>query len=236
MRKRDFIVQDLISKIYQTQFKDGKLPNQRKLAEIYQVSRYTIQEAINTLSEIGIIKAVQGSGMYIREELQYNSLIFNSLTRTPYKRISSKLISISKNQATPEEEQIFQLKEPEEVWTFVRLRIVDYAIEQIEKSKMLVSMFPDLSQEVIEDSIQKYVQRSGYNISHYITSYTPMLVNQEESQLLMCKRGTPAMRISNRCVLDDGRIYEYSELTAIDYTCTYIIPFDKEGHQSRWEE
>ena len=49
MKKREFIVQDLLSKIYQEEFKDGKLPNQRKLAEIYHVSRFTIQQAIKNL-------------------------------------------------------------------------------------------------------------------------------------------------------------------------------------------
>lgn len=75
MRKREFIVQDLLSKIYQKQFSDGKLPNQRAMAEDYQVSRYTIQDAIKNLEDIGIIKVVQGSGMYIQEHFQLNPLL-----------------------------------------------------------------------------------------------------------------------------------------------------------------
>jgi hypothetical protein len=33
MKKREFIVQDLLSKIYQEEFKEGKLPNQRELSK-----------------------------------------------------------------------------------------------------------------------------------------------------------------------------------------------------------
>lgn len=233
MKKKEFIIQDLLSKIYQKQFSNGKLPDQRALAETYHVSRYTIQEAIKNLNEIGIIKVVQGSGMYVYENLQNNPLIFNSLTRTPYKRISSKMISINREKSTPEEEQIFQLGQSEEIWTFQRVRVVDYKIEQIEVSKMPVSLFLDLNQVHIEHSIQEYVQSLGYNISHYITSYSPTAVTKNQAELLLCKKGTPAMKITNRCLLDDGRVYEYSELTAIDYTCTYITPFDKETHKSR---
>lgn len=233
MRKREFIVQDLLSKIYQKQFSDGKLPNQRAMAEDYQVSRYTIQDAIKNLEDIGIIKVVQGSGMYIQEHFQLNPLIFNTLTRTPYERISSKMISLEKKKSTPEEEQIFQLNESELIWTFQRVRIVDYKIEQIEESKMPVSLFPDLNKNMIEQSIQEYVQGKGLNISHYITSYSPTSVSKEQAELLLCKRNTPAMRIENRCLLDDGRVYEYSELIALDYTCTYVTPFNKESHQAR---
>jgi DNA-binding GntR family transcriptional regulator len=233
MKKREFIVQDLLSKIYQKQFKEGKLPNQRKMAEMYGVSRYTIQEAIKNLEDIGIIQAVQGSGMFVKEHFQLNPLIFNTLTRTPYERISSRMVSLEKKKSTPEEEQIFQLDQSEEIWTFERVRIVDYKIEQIERSKMPVSLFPELKKEIIEQSIQEYVQDKGYKISHYITSYSPTAVTKEQADLLMCKKNQPAMRIENRCLLDDGRVYEYSELTAIDYTCTYVTPFDKASHQAR---
>lgn len=233
MLKREFIVQDLLSKIYQEQFDNYKLPNQRTLAEMYQVSRYTIQSAIKNLEDIGIIKSVQGSGMFIQRQFQLNPLLFNTLTRTPYERISSKPIYLKKKKSTPEEEQIFQLEETEDIWIFERVRIVDYKIVQIEKSKMPVSLFPDLNTSILEQSIQEYVQEQGFEISHNITSYSPSQLTKKQSELLLCKRNTPAMKIQNRCILNDGRVYEYSELTAIDYTCTYITPFNKESHQAR---
>lgn len=233
MKKNEFIMQDLLSKIYQNQFKDGKIPNQRELAEVYGVSRYTVQEAIKNLNEIGVIKVVQGSGMYVYDNLKSNTMIYNSITRTPYDRIKSKMISLEQKPSTLEDERIFQLESTEPIWTFKRLRIVDYKIEQIEVSKMPTSLFPDLTQDIIEKSIQRYVQKSGYRISHYITNYKPTSVSKEEADLLLCKKGSPAMKISNRCLLEDGRVYEYSELTAIDYDCTYIIPFNKKTHKNR---
>ncbi|SFC00100.1 DNA-binding transcriptional regulator, GntR family [Alkalibacterium subtropicum] len=233
MNKREFIVQDLLSKIYQQDFKDEKLPNQRELAERYQVSRYTIQEAIKRLEEIGIIKTVQGSGMYVQNHYQTSPLVFNTLTRTPYERIASRVLYLDKRKATPEEKQIFQLSESEDIWTFERVRIVDFKIEQIEKSKLPVSLFPDLSKKILEGSIQDYVQSCGYEISHFITSYSPALLTKSQSELLMARKNTPAMKIENRCLLKDGRVYEYSELIAIDYACTYVTPFNKESHQSR---
>lgn len=233
MNKTEFIVQDLLSKIYQNQFNNQKLPNQRTLAKDYQVSRYTIQAAIKKLEEIGIIDAVQGSGMFIKQNFQTNPLIFNTLTKTPYERISSKVIYLEKKIATTEERQIFQLDVDAEIWSFERVRVVDYQIQQIERSKMPVYLFPDLTEKILEGSIQGYVQSHNLIISHYITSYSPTTVDARDADLLMSKRNIPAMRIENRCLLDDGRVYEYSELTAIDYTCTYITPFNKKSHQSR---
>ena len=59
MKKREFIIQDLLSKIYQEQYPDGKLPNQRALAKLYGVSRFTIQQAIKNLEEIGKERSVK---------------------------------------------------------------------------------------------------------------------------------------------------------------------------------
>ncbi|MGM0175473.1 GntR family transcriptional regulator [Enterococcus sp. DIV0800] len=233
MKKREFIVQDLLSKIYQEEFEAGKLPNQRELAKIYGVSRFTIQQAIKNLEEIGIVRVVQGSGIFVHEEWVKNPLIFNSLTRTPYDRIDSKMLKLKKAPATLEEQKIFQMSGSEEVWTFERVRIVNYKIEQLEISKMPVALFPDLSQEIVEHSIQNYVEKKGYRISHYITSYDPITTSKEQSNVLLCKRGTPAMQISNRAILEDGQVYEYSSIIAIDYSVTYIRPFDREIHQSR---
>lgn len=92
--KRDFIAQDLLGKIYS--FPAGKLPNQRKLAKKYHVSRYTIQTALKILQEMGVVVPIQGSGIFIAEDLEKNPLIFNSVTQTPYERISSKMLELKK--------------------------------------------------------------------------------------------------------------------------------------------
>ncbi|MDQ8447093.1 GntR family transcriptional regulator [Enterococcus faecium] len=233
MKKREFIIQDLLSKIYQKEFINGKLPTQRKLAEMYGVSRFTIQQTVNDLAEIGIVRVVQGSGIFIHEKWVKNPMIFNSLTKTPYNRIRSKMLQLSKSPATMDEQKIFQINALEEVWTFERVRIVDYKIEQLEISKLPVKLFPNLSQEIVEHSIQKYVENQGYLISHYITSYAPVTISREQAEILSCKKGTPAMQITNRGILENGQVFEYSNILAIDYAVTYIRPFDRENHRSR---
>ncbi|MGM0124460.1 hypothetical protein IGI37_001838 [Enterococcus sp. AZ194] len=233
MKKREFIVQDLLSKIYQEEFAEGKLPNQRNLATTYGVSRFTIQQAIKSLEEIGIVRVVQGSGIFVHEKWVKNPLIFNSLTRTPYDRIESRVLKLEKRAADYEERRLFQLDENEEVWHFERIRIVNYKIEQLENSILPVKLFPVITKEVVEHSIQRFVEKQGYKISHYISNYTPVNLTKGQSEVLMSKRGTPAMQIKNRALLEDGRVFEYSDILAIDYSVTYIRPFDRIIHQSR---
>jgi len=233
MTKKEFIIQDLLCKIYQDQFSDGKLPNQRKLAEMYGVSRFTIQQSIDVMEEMGVLDVIQGSGIYIRKKWKKNPMIFNSLSRTPYERIESKMLKLEKMKATQEERQIFQLGEDEAVWYFERLRLVDFKIQQFEVSKLPVSLFPNLTKEIVEGSIQNFVADSGYRISHYMTSYRPIVIDKKQMDLFMCKKGTPAMLIQNRGLLEDGRIFQYSEVTSIDYSVSYIRPYTTEEHRQK---
>lgn len=233
MKKRDFIVQDLISKIYQHQFPTGKLPDQRRLSKIYHVSRYTIQASIKLLQEIGVVKTIQGSGVFVANDIEKNQLIFNSLTRTPYERITSKMLNLDLAPSTPEEARIFEIPKQEMIWTFQRIRIVNYKIEQLETSKMPYNLFPSLSQAEIEGSIQAFVEETGLRISHSITSYSPTILTRPEEKIFQCKHGQPAMEITTRSFAETGHVYEYTKISAIDYAVTYITPFDREQFMLR---
>lgn len=233
MKKTEFITQDLLSKVYQGQYASNKLPNQRQLAKAYNVSRFTIQKAIADLTDMGIVSTVQGSGIFINEKAIINPLIFNSLTKTPYKRLKSKMLKLEKRMATPTDQQIFQINSESKVWYFERVRIVNYKIEQLERSIMPFTLFPDLGQDNIEGSIQHYVESKGLKISHYITSYVPMSADEKDVKILLCHKGTPMMKILNRAVLNNGKVFEYSNISAIDYSVTYIRPYNREGQNFR---
>lgn len=236
MKKTEFITQDLLSKIFQHSFISGKLPNQRALAQQYSVSRDTIQKALHQLKDMGIIRSIQGDGIYIKTSALQNPLIYNSLTKNSYSHIQSKVIFLNKIRASIEDQRTFNLKDGQYIWVFQRIRIVNLRIVQIETSKMPFYLFQDLNETVLEHSIQKYVQGTELDISHYITSYTPIVIDKNQAELLQCKPHLPAMKIINRCLLKDGKLYEYSEVIAIDYSATYLVPFNKKIHSDRQKD
>lgn len=234
LKKKDFIAQDLLSRIYQQiEFQNQKLPPERQLSQHYSVSRYTIRRALDKLVQIGIIHIQKGSGIFINQQKKHNPLIYNSITEKHYDQINSKLISFRKKIASPEERQLFNLQQGEFIWIFHRIRLVDQQGTQIEISKLPYQYFADLKQKNIESSIQQYVLNKGYTISHYLTQYQAVLINRVDAELLRCKKGIPAMKIINRCFLTDGTMYAISEIIDIHYSCTYITPFNKSNLEFR---
>lgn len=228
MKKSEFVTQDLLSKIYQQS--DGsprKLPPERQLAEEYGVSRFTVRQALEKLVSIGVVSIIQGSGAWINEQARSNPLVYNSITEKRFDQMRYRMISLHKKRPNREEQQIFGLTDDDFIWQFCRLRYVDDSPVQIEISRMPSAAFPDLNQQVIERSLQHYVLEKGLQISHLLTTYRAVNVNREQAELLGCKKGIPAMHISNRGILAGGQVYEISDIIDINYTCTYVIPHNR---------
>ncbi|WP_312624715.1 GntR family transcriptional regulator [Scandinavium sp.] len=230
MKKNEFVTQDLLSKIYQQG--DGgprKLPPERKLAEEYGVSRFTVRQALEKLASIGVVSIVQGSGCWINDRARNNPLVYNSITEKRFDQMRYRMISLHKKRPNREEQQIFGLTEDDFIWQFCRLRYVDDSPVQIEVSRMPSAAFTDLNQQVIEGSLQQYVLQKGYLISHMLTTYRAVSVSREQAELLGCKKGSPAMHINNRGILEGGEVYEISDIIDINYTCTYVIPHNRDN-------
>lgn len=231
MKKSEFVTQDLLSKIYQ-QSDAGrllKLPPERQLAEEYGVSRSTIRQALEKLASIGVVRIVQGSGIWINEQARNNPLVYNSITEKRFDQMRYRMVSLHKKRPNREEQQIFGLTDDDFIWQFCRLRYVDDTPVQIEISRMPSAAFPDLTQQVIERSLQQYVLLKGYQISHLLTTYRAVSISREQAELLGCKKGSPAMHITNRGILTDGQVYEISDIIDINYTCTYVIPHNRDN-------
>lgn len=176
---------------------------------------------------------LQGGGVFVDEKMRGNPLVYNSATLVPYKDLRSQMIHLKKTPAAPKLQKIFDLKEKDMVWAFKRIRIMDHQKTQIETGYMPCTLFPVMDRGVVEDSIQEFAIEEGYRISHFMTNYRAAQLTREEAELLNCKKSTPAVLIKSRGFLRDGAVFVSSEIVAVDYECTYVVPFNKEVFRKR---
>lgn len=137
------------------------------------------------------------------------------------------MLYLKKVPALPKLQRIFNLQDNEMVWEFCRIRIVNYQKTQIETGYIPCTLFPVMTSEVIEDSIQNFALEEGYRISHFMTNYSSTQLTREEADILNCRKNTPAFLIKSRGFLRDGSVFVSSEIIAINYECTYVVPFNK---------
>ena len=110
---------------------------------------------------------------------------------------------------------------------------MDDRCTQIETSSLPLAHFPDLNQQVIESSLQRYAIGKGLTLSHFLTHYQAVAVDKTQAALLGCKRGTPAMKITNRGILAGSEVWILSEVIDIHYECTYVTPFNADNLRFR---
>lgn len=227
MKKSEFILNDLVSKIIQKKFGSLKLPSLRKLAEYYQVSVTTIQNSLIPLRRLGIIYAKPKSGLYLYSKNIYKNMIFNTMTKYPVNEIKNEMIDLKKRPMKNNEYTTFDLDSHCEqyVWEFSRKRIYQYEVVEIESTIFPCYLFPIMDQSIVEGSLQMFIYEQGHRISHYMTTYKSVLLSKEEAKILRVKK-QPAMKILNYCIWEDGQIYGISETTALDYSVTYVSSFN----------
>lgn len=71
---------------------------------------------------------------------------------------------------------------------YQRLRIVNYQTMQIEQSRLPATLFPVLTQKDAENSIQSFVKKHKFTISHYLNTYEAISLDKEQAMFLQQKR------------------------------------------------
>lgn len=227
MSKKNFMAEDIIGKIYQNRYKSGEqLPTERELARIYGVSRDTVRRALKKLVDLNFVESIQGKGNFIKEGLAGSSLIYNSLVEKKFREISSEVLEFTEIKAGKEFSKIFDTSADDTLFQYKRIRIVDFVKVQIELTRVPKNLFPNLKRDDIKDSFHSYVIRLGYDISHFITTYSAINLSREDAELLNLKKGKAVMMIKNRGILSNSQVFEYSELVTDEYSCSYISNFN----------
>jgi len=236
LKKKDFIVEDIINKINSFEYKEkSKLPTERSLSEQYQVSRYTVRQALEKLEGIGYIYRVQGSGIFVNDSAYFNTLIYNSLTVKKHRDISSQVLSLELVEADKELAGIFNLKQHDKLWVYKRVRIADSKKVQIEYTFMPYYLFPKLTKIDLESSVHKYVKSHQYNIDYFITEYRASNISKEEADILNCKKGLAIIKIRNRGYLEKNVLFELTDSSNLDYICSYIRKYNPTTEAIRYK-
>lgn len=128
------VAEQIKNNIINQELKAGdRLPSERELAEIFDVSRTSIREALRSLEIIGIIKTVWGDGSYVSEDIE------DSLSES-----INMLFSLSGHN----HEQVFQLRRAVEVET-ISLAARKAVKEDVERLRFLFDKI-----ENAEDSVK----------------------------------------------------------------------------------
>lgn len=206
------------------------LPTENQLMNKYSVSRTTVREAINLLTNEGLVKKVQGSGTYVTYRPE-SDLFKRSVSIFPFSEemkmkgmsCKTKLISFEIIHANKTVAKALDIDEKAKIYSFERLRIGNDFPLCLEHSYMPVAPYPDLTIRHLEESKYRYIEEEKKKKIAYSHQNVAAIISTEKlERLLNLKKHSPILRIQHTTYLEDREI--------LDLTTIYFSSDHYEAH------
>jgi DNA-binding GntR family transcriptional regulator len=177
-----------------------KLPSETELAEIYNVSRVTLREAVRGLLEAGYVTRQHGLGTYVtkrprlRNNLDVNfgvTHLIEAMGMTP----GNRAVEVLEEKASERVARALGLEPEEQVVRVERVRTADgdpivYSVEFIPRT-FLPKGVEDLG--ALRGSLYDLLADLGHPVHHGIGKIKPMVADQKTARCLGLEVGAPVL-------------------------------------------
>lgn len=175
------------------------IPSEHQLQLEYDVSRNTVQKAIDELVQEGFLVRKQGKGTFVAtpklEQALTGFYSFSNAMRSKGVTPRVSVISLSETPATNTIARFLEIAPGELLTTLTRVRYADREPIMLETSYIPVSLAPGLATKSLEESSLYSVLANDYKI--FVTRakeiFEPVLIRRWESKWLNVETGSPAL-------------------------------------------
>ncbi len=208
----DIIIDEINSGKYK---ENDKLPSERELCEMYDISRATVRQTIQELEKDGYIYKQHGKGTFVSpERFKQDLLKFYSFTEEMKKLgkvPSSKVIDFEIVEIDENIAKEMEIREGEKVYKFTRLRLADGRPIMLETSYIPYKRFEGITRDDLEQEAMYDIFTKRYNavFSKAEESFQPVSTREDEAELLENQPGSPSMMIE-RITYEGEKIIEYT--------------------------
>lgn len=210
------VAEEIRHKINSTHYKIGDLlPNEKTLAQEYQVSRMTLRRAIEILIKSGLIKREQGRGTTIigkDAHFTFNKLqSFQELMKTSKQEIKNEVIDFRVINCPFSISEKMKLSQGERIFYIRRVRYINDKPVLVEDSYMPYRYFKNLTIADMEKSKFNFIE----NICHikiegnYEESYA-ILPEKDIQTLLKIESNFPVLLKSTLTYDELGQFVNYA--------------------------
>ena len=223
------IAHDIKQQIEQGTLSPGDaLPTEAQLREDYAVSRVTVRQALKLLIDQDVVESIQGSGTYVKEvKVNYDIYQMTSF----YEKLStdtksySEILAFEIMQPDISIAEILSIADDDRVYYVKRVRFIEDNPVALEETWMPLSLFPDLTFQVMQRSKYEYIEKiKGMNIDYSEQEIVPIIPSDEVVEHLKLENKAPILEKITTSYLDDGRIFEFSKnsFKSAEYKFTLI--------------
>lgn len=200
------------------------LPTEKQLCEMFQVSRMTVNKALNHLEEKGFVKRVRGSGSYVKlPYLEHDVVTMASFTEQQRRRgvkTTTKLLSYSIIRAKDIPQKKLAKKlcvgQDEMLHYFVRLRYGNGKPIALQYTYVPVSRISTIDISYLSKSFYEYIEKKlkmalGNGQSYLCVQFPDELMMKQ----LEIEKDVPVVFVHHISCLKNGLPFEYVDTYTI---------------------
>lgn len=193
---------------------ESQLPPERDLAELAQVSRVTVRQAVAQLVTDGLLEQRRGAGTFVRPQPQKMEqslsalLSFTEYMRARGKTSTSRIIRRGLFLPTPDEQMALGLASAQRVARVDRIRSADGVAIAVEFSSLPQDILPD--PEAVQTSLYDVLRAGGCAPTRAVQRINAVNIAAEEAGLLNLVEGTAVLRVDRTAYLPSGRPIEFT--------------------------
>lgn len=194
------------------------IPSEREFAEVFQISRMTVRQAINNLVLEGYLTRQKGRGTFVsKKKVEQELQGMTSFTEDMLSRgmnpsstlLSFQIIPADKNTALD-----LKIEENDSVYKIKRIRLADGAPMALETAYIPVEIVPGLTEENSNLSLYQYIeQHLSLSISEATQEIEASIADSDDAKTLEINIGDPILLIERISYLQDGIPFELVKST-----------------------
>lgn len=197
--------------------KNNKLPSEKELTDLFNVSRNTVRRAIDKLSDEGFVSSVHGKGVFLIESKPLKFLVggLESFKEASIKNnldFKTDIVLFEEIIVDKELSKKSNFSIGTKVLNICRVRNINKENTIIDINYFDLEIIKDITIEIAGNSIYEFIEN---NLKLKISGAQKIVSVQKASKLdkkyLGLKGNDFVAVISNFVYLDDGRFFEYTE-------------------------
>ncbi len=188
------------------------IPSEREYAEMFQISRMTVRQALNNLVLQGYLYRQKGKGTFVGKKKVEQTL--NGLTSFTEDMIargltpSSKLLSFEIIPADFAIADALKIGDYAPVFEIRRIRLADDIPMAIETTYIPANLAKGLTETIVQQSLYKYIENRGYTIRRAQQEIEASIADDSHLKHLELGQGDPILLMKRKSWLSDGTPFE----------------------------
>ncbi|MBL4954318.1 GntR family transcriptional regulator [Neobacillus sp. YIM B02564] len=206
------------------------IPSENELSEEYGVNRLTVRTAIEELTKEGIVKPIQGKGVYVMGERMNRDLDtlsgFSNTIRGKNSNPKVNVLNQRVRKAGVKFSKVFHIDEEDEVHYIKRVCFVDGTPMSIEEIFVPKAILPNMNELNVADfSMYDLYHFYKINVTNAYQTLDIVTLDQNESRLLNINTSQAVYLFTSITYADEKTPIEYAKTYVRADLCEFTVTF-----------